>query len=101
MKKNVYAAALLCLAAGFTAPVFAADPCEVVLCMYGKAVGSGGGSDCSSAEKAFFSINAFKKHHHFDPSKTSDMRKEFLGDCGSADPDAIAKIISSFGRIQG
>ncbi|WP_337049946.1 conjugal transfer protein [Serratia fonticola] len=101
MKKTVFAAALLCLTAGFTAPVFAASPCEVVLCMYGKAVGNGGGGDCRSAEKAFFSITSFKKHHRFDPSKTADMRKVFLGDCGTADPIAIAKIIQAFGRLQG
>ncbi|ECN3859673.1 conjugal transfer protein, partial [Salmonella enterica subsp. enterica serovar Enteritidis] len=33
---------------------YAADPCEVVLCMYGKATGNSGGGECRSAEKAFF-----------------------------------------------
>lgn len=35
---------------------YAADPCEVVLCMYGKATGNSGGGECRSAEKAFFNI---------------------------------------------
>lgn len=29
----------------------ASDPCASVLCLYGKAVGQGGGSECRSAEK--------------------------------------------------
>ena len=32
----------------------ASDPCASVLCLYGKAVGQGGGSECRSAEKDFF-----------------------------------------------
>ncbi len=31
----------------------ASDPCASVLCLYGKAVGQGGGSECRSAEKDF------------------------------------------------
>ena len=62
MKKTVIAATVLCLTAGTPIYSFAADPCEVVLCMYGKATGNSGGSECSSAERAFFKINAFKKH---------------------------------------
>ncbi|KEJ47154.1 putative incN plasmid KikA protein [Escherichia coli 1-392-07_S4_C1] len=54
--------------------------------MYGKATGNSGGSECSSAERAFFKINAFKKHHRFNPGKTFDMRKEFLG---SAKPQTL------------
>lgn len=36
-----------------TAPAYASDPCASVLCLYGKAVGQGGGSECRSAEKDF------------------------------------------------
>ncbi|HBZ3680377.1 TPA: conjugal transfer protein, partial [Klebsiella pneumoniae] len=50
MKKTVIAATVLCLTAGTPIYSFAADPCEVVLCMYGKATGNSGGSECSSAE---------------------------------------------------
>ena len=57
--------------------------------------------ECSNAQKAFFKINAFKKHHRFNPGKTFDMRKEFLGECKAADPEAISKILSKFGRVRG
>lgn len=101
MKKTVIAAAVLCLTAGTPIYSFAADPCEVVLCMYGKSTGNSGGSECSSAERAFFKINAFKKHHRFNPGKTFDMRKEFLGEYKAADPESISKILSKFGRVKG
>ncbi|EGF1765227.1 TPA: TrbM/KikA/MpfK family conjugal transfer protein [Escherichia coli] len=83
-----------------TAPVYAADPCESVLCLYGKAVGSGGGSECRSAEKDFFNILK-KKKGSVRWSKTFDARKDFLNQCSSADPAAIAKIMSKFGRVRG
>ena len=101
MKYSAISAAVLCIAAGTPVYSFAADPCEVVLCMFGKVTGNSGGSECSSAEKAFFNINSFKKKGRFDPSKTSNMRKALLGECKAADPAAIAKIISQFGRIRG
>ncbi|MBS0847033.1 conjugal transfer protein [Citrobacter sp. JGM124] len=101
MKENTIAVALLCLTACTSTPTFAADPCQIVLCMYGKVTGNSGGSECRSAEKAFFSLNAFKKKGRFDPSKTSNMRKVLLGQCKTADPAAIAKIIGEFGRIRG
>lgn len=101
MKKNTLAVGLLCLVAGFSTPSFAADPCEVVLCMYGKVTGNSGGSECRNAENAFFELNAFKKHHRFDPGKTFDMRKALLGQCSSADPAAVSKILSTFGKARG
>lgn len=99
MKRTAIAAALLCLTAGFTAPSFAADPCEVVLCMYGKATGNSGGSSCSSAEHAFFNIIK-KNKHGFLPGHTADARKAFLLQCKEADPSTISKIISQFGRVK-
>lgn len=60
MKKTVIAAAVLCLTAGTPIYSFAADPCEVVLCMYGKATGNSGGSECSSAERAFLKSTHLK-----------------------------------------
>ncbi|EBA4960434.1 conjugal transfer protein [Salmonella enterica] len=101
MKKSIIATAAFCIAAGTPIYTFAADPCEVVLCMYGKATGNSGGDDCKKAEKAFFKINAFKKHHRFNPSKTFNMRKEFLGECPEADPESVSKILSKFGRVRG
>ncbi|OVZ83559.1 conjugal transfer protein [Yersinia kristensenii] len=81
-------------------PAIAADPCEVVICMYGKVTGNSP-SECNSAEGQFFSINAFKKKGRFDPTKTADMRKSLLGSCPMADPSKISEIISKFGRIRG
>ncbi|STT05023.1 putative lipoprotein [Klebsiella pneumoniae] len=78
MKKTVIAATVLCLTAGTPIYSFAADPCEVVLCMYGKATGNSGGSECSSAERAFFKINAFKKHHRFNPGKNIRYAKRIF-----------------------
>ncbi|ECY2572987.1 conjugal transfer protein, partial [Salmonella enterica] len=34
-------------------------------------------------------------------NKTVDARKAFLNQCSSADPAAIAKIMSKFGRVRG
>lgn len=104
MKKTVIAAALLCLAA--SPAVFSAqevdsnDACAVFLCMAGKVQGSNP-AECSGAVGKFFSINAFKKKHRFNPLKTLDMRKQFLGNCASADPDYVRKILSKFGRLRG
>ncbi|EAY2793978.1 conjugal transfer protein [Salmonella enterica subsp. enterica serovar Typhimurium] len=84
----------------FTAPTYAADPCKSVFCLYGKAVGSSGGSECSSAEKDFFNILK-KKKGSIRWSKTFDARKAFLNQCSTADPAAISKIMSKFGRVRG
>lgn len=99
MKKSATAAVLLCLTAGFAAPSFASDPCEVVLCMAGKAMGSGGGSDCQSAEREFFNI-VKKNKNGFLPSHTSDARKALLVQCKEADPATIEQIISKFGTVK-
>ncbi|EBR0953779.1 kikA from plasmid origin [Salmonella enterica] len=100
MKKTVIAAAVLCLTAGMPIYSFAADPCEVVLCMYGKATGNSGGSECRSAEKAFFNI-VKKNKHGFLPNHTLNARKAFLGECPSAAPEAVNKILSKFGKVRG
>ncbi|WP_210461823.1 conjugal transfer protein [Pantoea ananatis] len=98
MKKTVTAAALLCLAASLTAPAHAADPCEMVMCMWGKVTGNSGGDDCKGPEKAFFD-KVKKKKGKFSPSETADARKEMLMGCKGADPLSIAEIISKFGRM--
>lgn len=76
------------------------DPCTVFLCMAGMALGEQP-SECSRAIRKFFSINAFKKHHRFNPGKTFDMRRDFLGQCPGADPEHVSKILSKFGRLRG
>ncbi|EEA0769227.1 TPA: TrbM/KikA/MpfK family conjugal transfer protein [Escherichia coli] len=100
MKKTVLTAGLLCLAAGFSAPSFATDPCEVVLCMYGKATGNSGGNECKGPEKAFFNI-VKKKKGSIRWNKTFDARESFLNQCSAADPAAISKIMSKFGKVRG
>ena len=100
MKYFVIVAAMLCIVAGTPVYSFASDPCEVVLCMYGKATGNSGGSECLSAERAFFNI-VKKNKHGFLPNHTLNARKIFLGECASADPDAVNKILSRFGRFRG
>lgn len=101
MKKNLIGAALLCLTFIIPAPVFAADACTVVVCMYGKVTGGDGGEDCKAAERAFFSINAFKKKGRFDATKTANWRKSLLTGCSGANPADITKIISKFGKVRG
>ena len=87
MKKNVIAAAALCLAAGTPVYSFSANPCEVVL-------------ECRSAEKAFFKI-VKKNKHGFLPNHTLKVRKAFLGECPDADPKTVNKILSRFGKVRG
>lgn len=100
MKYFVIVAAMLCIAAWTPVYSFAADPCEVVLCMYGKATGNSGRSECRSAERAFFNIIK-KNKHGFLPNHTLNARKAFLGECASAGPEAVSKILSRFGRFRG
>ncbi|MXK27268.1 conjugal transfer protein [Klebsiella pneumoniae] len=100
MKKAISSVLLFCVMASCSTSVLAADACEVVLCMYGKATGNGGGSECHSAERAFFNI-VKKNRHGFLPDHTSDARKSFLLECDSADPAAIGQIISKYGRVRG
>ncbi|KGT87022.1 conjugal transfer protein [Erwinia typographi] len=99
MKRTATAAALLCFIAGFSAPSFASDPCKVVLCMAGKAMGSGGGRECKSAERDFFNI-VKKNKNGFLPSHTADARKSLLVQCKGADPKTISNIIQKFGSIK-
>ena len=100
MKYSAIATAMLCIVAGTPVYSFAADPCEVVLCMYGKTNGNSGGSQCRSAERAFFTI-VKKNKHVFLPNHTLNARKDFLVVCTSADPEAVNKILSRFGRVKG
>ncbi|MBP2154276.1 TrbM/KikA/MpfK family conjugal transfer protein [Erwinia rhapontici] len=99
MKYSAIMAAMLCIAAGTPVYSFAADPCEVVLCMYGKATGNSGGSECHSAERTFFNI-AKKNKHGFLPNHTLNARKSFLGECTSANPETVNKILSRFGSVR-
>ena len=100
MKKAISSVLLLCVMALCSTSVMAVDACEVVLCMYVKATGIGGGSECNSAERAFFNI-VKKNKHGFLPDHTADARQLFLSECYLADPAAIGQIISKYGRVRG
>ncbi|EMG5650367.1 MULTISPECIES: TrbM/KikA/MpfK family conjugal transfer protein [Enterobacteriaceae] len=99
MKKAISSVLLLCVMALCSTSVLAADACDVVLCMYGKATGNGGGSECQSAERVFFNI-VKKNKHGFLPDHTANARQSFLSECDSADPAAIGQIISKYGRVR-
>lgn len=101
MKQPVLLVVCLCITSSFSLPAQADDACKAVLCLFGKMTGSGGGSECHSAEKQFFSLNVFKKRGHFNPAKTFALRQAFLGECKAADPTAVSKILSQFGRVRG
>ncbi|RZX49724.1 conjugal transfer protein [Escherichia coli] len=98
--KSIILSMVAASAIALSPPVYASDPCASVLCLYGKAIGSGGGSECKSAEKDFFNIIK-KKKGSIRWSKTFDARKAFLNQCTTADPAAISKIMSKFGRSWG
>lgn len=103
MNNKFIKASLIVGALSVIAPInqaMAADACESVLCLYGKAIGSGGGSECKSAEKAFFKILKWKRGS-IRWNKTFDARKEFLGQCGDAEPKDIDMIMSKFGTSLG
>ncbi|MCI4188441.1 TrbM/KikA/MpfK family conjugal transfer protein, partial [Dickeya dianthicola] len=85
MNKVIPSVLLLCIMVSCSTSVMAADACEVVLCMYGKATGNGGGNECHSAERAFFNI-VKKNKHGFLPDHTADARKSFLLECDLSTP---------------
>lgn len=99
MKRNTLAVFTIFMSAiAFSTPTFAADPCKVLICMYGKATSDSGGSECKSAEKSFFNIVKKKKKGRFDAGKTFDARKSFLDSCPNADPKDISVVMKKFGR---
>lgn len=85
---------------GQSSAVDSGDPCTVFLCMAGRVYGKQP-SECGSPVSQFFSINAFKKHHIFDPGKTARLRGDFLGQCPGADPAQVSDILGRFGRLRG
>jgi len=100
MKKVILSLLFLGVMASCSTSATTAEACEVVLCMYGKTTGNSGGSECHSAERAFFNI-VKKNKHGFLPDHTADARQSFLSECDLADPAAIGKIISKYARARG
>lgn len=50
--------------------------------------------------KGFFKI-VKKNKHGFLPNHTLKARKAFLGECPDADPEAVNKILSRYGKVRG
>ncbi|KHN92615.1 conjugal transfer protein [Pectobacterium actinidiae] len=99
MKTIIFTTCLFCMNLLLPSPAIAADACEIVLCLYGKTTGNGGGNECQSAENYF--LNVVKKNRHgFHPNRTADARKALLLECKSADPKIIDQIINKFGRMR-
>ena len=92
--------ALLAVSLLGSAPAFAKDPCKVVLCMFGRFTGNSGGSECSSAEREYFSI-LVKKHGNIKWSRTSSARQDYLDSCPGADRGYTKKINDKFGKVRG
>lgn len=100
MQKRTLSTIVFCASTLFASSAFAADACETVLCLYGKIIGSNTGSECHSAERAFFNI-VKKSRWGFLPAATAGARQAFLAECTSADPAIIRQIITRYGRLRG
>ena len=99
MKTIIFTTYIFCMNLLLPSSAMAADVCEIVLCLYGKKTGNGGGNECQSTERTFFNI-VKKNRHGFHPSRTADARKILLLECKSADPEIIDQIINKFGHVR-
>lgn len=99
MKTILLTACLFGMSLLLPSSVMAADACEIVLCLYGKTTGNGGGNGCQSAERSFFNV-VKKNRHGFHPNRTADARRDLLLECKSAEPKIIDQIINKFGRLR-
>ncbi|WP_336993429.1 TrbM/KikA/MpfK family conjugal transfer protein [Lelliottia amnigena] len=99
MKTILFTTCLFCMSLLLPSSVMAANACEIVLCLYGKTTGNGGGNECQSAERSFFNV-VKKNRRGFHLSRTADARKALLLECKSADPKVIDQIINQFGRVR-
>lgn len=99
MKTILFTACLFCMNLLLPSPAISADACEIILCLYGKTTGNGGGNECQSAERSFFNIVKMNRHG-FQPNRTADARRNLLIECKSAEPKIIDQIINKFGRVR-
>ncbi|EKN4148288.1 MULTISPECIES: TrbM/KikA/MpfK family conjugal transfer protein [Enterobacterales] len=99
MKTIIFTACLFCMNFLLPSSVMAANACEIVLCLYGKTTGNGGGNECQAAERSFFKV-VKKNRHGFNPNRTADARKALLLECKSADPKIIDQIINKLGHVR-
>lgn len=91
MQRVVRVAALFAvLGSGLSLPAHADNQsaCGAVMCLYGDATGSSGGSACNKYENPYYQIQIFN-HGIFDPPKTLDARKAFLDQCTSVNSSYI------------
>lgn len=102
-----FAAITLCVVALSTSSAAnAGDPCELVMCMWGrfsKVTGSGddGGNECRRAEAEYFSIIVYKKKGRIDWNATADERLSRQNSCPTADRGKTKEINDKFGKEQG
>ncbi len=80
-------------------PAHAGDPCETVLCMWGKLKGANP-SECSGPIKDYFSIIK-KKRGDIRWGKTSNARQDYLDSCPQADSSKTKQINNKFGKMRG
>lgn len=101
MKKTTLAQTLLLSCAlALSAPVKAADACEMVLCLAGEAMGQGGGGACKGAIRDYFKIYR-NKDGKFSPSRTASDRAKKLNQCSGAPAATKSMIGSKYGRLRG
>lgn len=99
MKTIIFTTSLFCMSLLLPSSIMAADACEIVLCLYGKTTGNGGGNECQSVERSFFNV-VKKNRHGFHPNRTAYARRDLLLECKSADPKIIDQIINKFGHVR-
>ena len=97
MKKKVICGALVFAASVVSTSVFAADPCEVALCMFGLVQGQNS-SQCQGAIASYFSMIAWHNGHP-DIAGTASQRLSFTSQCTQAGEQALGAINRAFGGV--
>jgi hypothetical protein len=97
MKKKVICGALVVAASVVSTSVFAADPCEVALCMFGLVDGQSS-SQCQGAIVSYFSMIAWHNGHP-DLAATASQRLSFTSQCRQAGGQALGAIDKAFGSV--
>lgn len=98
--KSIILSMVAASAIALSAPVYASNPCApFFVCTVKLSVAAAGAN--AKAPKRTSLISSKKKKGFIRWSKTFDARKAFLNQCTTADPAAISKIMSKFGRSWG
>lgn len=97
MKKiSTLGAVLFASTMALSVPAQAGDPCAMVLCLAGEAMGQGGGGACSGPIKDYFKIWKTKKGK-FNGGRTASARASKLNQCSGADASTKKMIGDKFG----